>query len=83
MTVRLRDIAENPMVRHECAEALGGIGGPGVEDELSKQVLFMRAATFADYFVRSAILTVIGSFPHELVCLSVRESRQSVGWYDI
>jgi len=36
LTVRLRDVAENPMVRHECAEALGGIGAPGVEQELAK-----------------------------------------------
>jgi len=44
LTVRLRDIAENPMVRHECAEALGGIGGPGVEDELSKYLSSEEAA---------------------------------------
>lgn len=36
LTVRLRDAAENPMVRHECAEALGGIGASGVEKELEK-----------------------------------------------
>jgi len=26
------------MVRHECAEALGGIGAQGVEEELAKYV---------------------------------------------
>jgi len=36
LTVRLRDPEESPMVRHECAEALGGIGANGVEDELAK-----------------------------------------------
>eukprot|EP00088_Acartia_fossae_P029633 TRINITY_DN3051_c0_g1_i1.p1 TRINITY_DN3051_c0_g1~~TRINITY_DN3051_c0_g1_i1.p1 ORF type:complete len:299 (-),score=77.71 TRINITY_DN3051_c0_g1_i1:200-1096(-) len=36
LTVRLRDTNENPMVRHECAEALGGIGAAGVEEELAK-----------------------------------------------
>jgi len=36
LTERLRDIDENPMVRHECAEALGGIGASGVEQELTK-----------------------------------------------
>lgn len=36
LTVRLRDTLENPMVRHECAEALGGIGHKGVEEELKK-----------------------------------------------
>jgi len=30
---RLADSEENPMVRHECAEALGGIASPGVEVE--------------------------------------------------
>jgi len=30
---RLADTEENPMVRHECAEALGGIASPGVEVE--------------------------------------------------
>ena len=30
---RLRDAQENPMVRHECAEALGGIASPGVDVE--------------------------------------------------
>ena len=34
--MRLRDSEESPMVRHECAEALGGIGANGVEDELAK-----------------------------------------------
>jgi len=35
---RLKDVEENPMVRHECAEALGGIAAPGVdvESELAK-----------------------------------------------
>jgi len=36
LITRLRDTDENPMVRHECAEALGGIGAIGVEQELSK-----------------------------------------------
>jgi len=36
LITRLRDTDENPMVRHECAEALGGIGAIGVEKELSK-----------------------------------------------
>jgi len=36
LITRLRDTDENPMVRHECAEALGGIGAVGVEQELSK-----------------------------------------------
>jgi deoxyhypusine monooxygenase len=36
LITRLRDADENPMVRHECAEALGGIGAIGVEQELSK-----------------------------------------------
>ena len=35
---RLRDDGESPMVRHECAEALGSIAVPGlgVEEELAK-----------------------------------------------
>jgi len=35
---RLQDLQENPMVRHECAEALGGIASPGtdLEGELAK-----------------------------------------------
>ena len=40
LTVRLQDVAENPMVRHECAEALGGIGAQGVEQELAKYVFY-------------------------------------------
>jgi len=36
LITRLSDTKENPMVRHECAEALGGIGAIGVEQELSK-----------------------------------------------
>jgi len=36
LTDCLADVAENPMVRHECAEALGGIGTEGVEEELAK-----------------------------------------------
>jgi deoxyhypusine monooxygenase len=39
LTVRLADTAENPMVRHECAEALGGIGALGVEEELAKYLV--------------------------------------------
>jgi len=38
LITRLRDTDENAMVRHECAEALGGIGAIGVEEELSKYV---------------------------------------------
>ena len=34
--MRLRDPEESAMVRHECAEALGGIGAAGVEQELAK-----------------------------------------------
>jgi len=38
LKVRLEDPSENAMVRHECAEALGGISAPGldVEAELGK-----------------------------------------------
>lgn len=36
LSVSLADETENPMVRHECAEALGGIGSEGVETELGK-----------------------------------------------
>jgi len=44
LTVRLQDVAENPMVRHECAEALGGIGAQGVEKELAKYLDSSEAA---------------------------------------
>ena len=38
LTSRLRDNQESPMVRHECAEALGSIAAPGldVEQELGR-----------------------------------------------
>lgn len=35
---RLKDEAENPMVRHECAEALGDIPGFDIETELSRYI---------------------------------------------
>jgi len=44
LTMRLRDVSENPMVRHECAEALGGIGSEGIEEELAKYLAAGEAA---------------------------------------
>ena len=36
LTGRLRDPFELDMVRHECAEALGSVGGKEVEEELAR-----------------------------------------------
>ena len=36
LTGRLRDPYELDMVRHECAEALGSVGGKEVEEELAR-----------------------------------------------
>merc|ERR1712156_1270363 len=36
LLTRLRDENENPMVRHECAEALGDIPGVEIEAEMAK-----------------------------------------------
>ena len=36
LTGRLRDPYELDMVRHECAEALGSVGGKEVEEELGR-----------------------------------------------
>merc|ERR1712098_541417 len=36
LLVRLRDPGENPMVRHECAEALGDIPGVDLQLEMAK-----------------------------------------------
>jgi len=59
LTVRLRDVAENPMVRHECAEALGGIGAAGVEQELAKYLSSDEAAV-----VRESCVVALDMFDY-------------------
>ena len=56
LTSRLRDPDESPMLRHECAEALGSLASPGlgVEDELLR---YLSKETTA--VVRESLSTLV------------------------
>jgi len=60
---RLRDEAENYMVRHEAAEALGSIADPSV------RTLHLCIARVNLYAVCQALFAVVPIYPCRLVCM--------------